>query len=36
MIRVAVLLGLLLAGCAEMREVVHLGQPAGHADEGRK
>jgi len=27
---------LLLAGCAEVREVMHLGQPAGQQDEGRR
>ena len=36
MIRVAILLALLLAGCAEVRDLVHLGQPAGHTDEGRE
>jgi hypothetical protein len=27
---------LLLAGCAEVREVMHLGQPAGHTEGERK
>ena len=36
MIRVAILLALLLAGCAEVRDLVHLGQPAGNTDKGQK
>jgi hypothetical protein len=36
MIRIGILLVLMLSGCAEVREAMHLGQPLGHIEGGRK